>query len=275
MRGPVGSRLNGKAVAMLVMLPGLGACGAPTLRAGPCDALDPSLSASAFVLVSSPAPGQSASSPLRVRGCSRSFESNIVWSLRGRDGRRLASGHASGGGVDGPAAFDFTVEFAVREPEVGELEVLEPDVSDGEGNPPSRMVFPVILQPAGQSPDEGAPAAMLGDFLDDYDISYSITPDAWAQGETARYEIVEWDRDGQSVLARNALTNPTDGGLWTRIDWVMLEPAESEYAWAYCYTVYDAPSPEAAREAPATGRDTPRSGCNGFPFSRMKAVRTP
>ena len=30
--------------------------------------------------------------------------------------------------------------------------------------------------------------------------------------------------------------------------------------------------PEAAKAGPDTRRDTPRSGCNGFPFSRMRRV---
>ena len=65
----------------------------------PCDPIDPVLADSSFVVVVKPTAGLRASSPFRVRGCSRSFESNVVWELRSRDGRILASGHTSGGGL--------------------------------------------------------------------------------------------------------------------------------------------------------------------------------
>jgi hypothetical protein len=89
-----------------------------------------------------------ASSPLRVHGCSRTFESNVVWELRARDGRILASGHTSGGGVSGAAAFSFSAEFTVSAAEVGHLRVFQPDVSDGEGFPGGRTVIPLVLLPS-------------------------------------------------------------------------------------------------------------------------------
>ncbi len=82
-----------------------------------------------------------------MRGCSRTFESNVVWELRSRDGSVLASGHTSGGGAEGAAEFRFTVSFTVSAPELGHLEVFEPDESDGEGYPGGRSTIPVILLP--------------------------------------------------------------------------------------------------------------------------------
>ena len=123
------------------------ACGDSAPR-DPCGALDPVLADSSFVLVVEPAPGQRVSSPLRVRGCSRTFESNVVWELRSRDGSSLASGHTSGGGVSGAAAFSFASPFTVPGPELGHLEVFEPDESDGEGFPGGRSVVPLVLVPS-------------------------------------------------------------------------------------------------------------------------------
>jgi hypothetical protein len=114
--------------------------------------MDPVLAASAFVLVTEPAPGARASSPLRVRGCSRTFESNVVWELRARDGGVLASGHTTGGGVDGAGPFAFAVEFATPQPQLGHLEVYEVDASDGEGFPPGRAVIPLVLLPGSEAP---------------------------------------------------------------------------------------------------------------------------
>lgn len=51
----------------------------------------------------------------------------------------LASGFTSGGGVDGPAAFQFSVEFEDTERQVALLEVFEEDVSEGEGFPPRAL----------------------------------------------------------------------------------------------------------------------------------------
>jgi len=117
------------------------------------------------------------------------------------------------------------------------------------------------------------PPGLLGAFVDDYGIRYMVSEQLWGQGTTAHFEIVEWNVSDQFLLARNAEANPTEAGLWTRVDWVWLvtEPeAPVEYAWAFCYAVYDAESESAARAADPSGRDTPMTGCNGFPFSRMK-----
>ena len=113
----------------------------------PCDPIDPVLADSSFVAVVTPAAGLRVSSPFRVRGCPRTFESNVVWELRARDGQVLTSGHSSGGGVAGAAVFSFSVAFTVSAPEVGHLVVFEPDESDGEGFPGGRSVIPLVLVP--------------------------------------------------------------------------------------------------------------------------------
>jgi len=114
----------------------------------PCDPVDPVLADSSFVVVVEPTAGLRAPSPLYVRGCSRTFESNVVWELRARDGRVLVSGPTSGGGVDGGATFSFSVDFTVSAPELGHLVVFEPDESDGEGFPGGRSVIPLVLLPS-------------------------------------------------------------------------------------------------------------------------------
>ena len=114
-----------------------------------------------------------------------------------------------------------------------------------------------------------APEALLGTFEDDYGIRYTIGPERWTQG-AARYHIAAWNAAERYAVARNDADNPSDGGRWTRIDWVPLDGGD--YAWAYCYAVYDAATRAEAVAAPPSGRDTPRTGCGGHPFSRMKRV---
>jgi len=119
-----------------------------------------------------------------------------------------------------------------------------------------------------------APAFMLGEFVDDYGIEYSIQDDRWIQYPDARYHARAWQVDDQVLVAQNDSDNPSDADLWTRIDWLELD-GSGEYEWAFCYAVYKAASPEDALAAASTQRATPRTGCNGFPFSRMKRVAGP
>ena len=99
----------------------------------------------AFVFVETPRSGDRVSSGFTVKGCSSTFEGNVVWSLRSRAGRVLARGHTQGGS-DTPGPFDFAVTYMVAVQQVGQLEVDEPRVTS-EGFPPTKNVLPVVLAP--------------------------------------------------------------------------------------------------------------------------------
>ena len=115
-----------------------------------CYGLDPVLRDSAFVTVAEPRPGALVSAPLMVTGCSRTNEANVIWRLRGRDGSLLSSGYASGGSLDDPDEFRIEISYTLSAPEVGILEVEQPDESDGEGYPPIRVVMPLVLSATNQ-----------------------------------------------------------------------------------------------------------------------------
>ena len=106
---------------------------------------NPTLPDNTLVIVSSPSAGDEVESGFVVSGCSRTFESNVQWRLLGRSGAVLSSGSTSGGGVYGPAAFQFSVEFEDVERQIALLEVFEEDVSEGQGFPPPRAVVPIII----------------------------------------------------------------------------------------------------------------------------------
>ena len=108
-------------------------------------ACDDSLPDAALVIVNSPAGGEEVANGFTVRGCSRTFESNVQWRLLDREGEELASGFAMGGGVDGPAPFVFDVEYEAAERQIAHLEVFEEDASGGEGFPPPRAVVPLVI----------------------------------------------------------------------------------------------------------------------------------
>ena len=55
----------------------------------------------------------------------------------------LAEGYTSGGGVDGPGAFSFAIEYETAERQVAQLEVFEVDASDG--HEVSLNVVPLVL----------------------------------------------------------------------------------------------------------------------------------
>lgn len=110
-----------------------------------CANSDGALSDARFIFVADPRSGDRVSSGFQVRGCSSTFEANLNWRLRGRDGRVLATGVTQGGNIQ-PSSFEFRAGYSVAARQVGELVVFEPRVTE-EGFPPSRDVIPLVLQP--------------------------------------------------------------------------------------------------------------------------------
>lgn len=99
-----------------------------------------------FVIVTGPLPGDEVSSGFTVTGCSRTFESNVPWTLVDGFDNVIAQGNTTGGGVDGPGAFETTVDYTVDERQIAELRVVEDDPDEG-GRSPVSNVIPVILTP--------------------------------------------------------------------------------------------------------------------------------
>jgi hypothetical protein len=113
------------------------------------------------------------------------------------------------------------------------------------------------------------PPVVLGDFEDDYGGRHTISANEWIQHPSNRFRIVRWASGQQFLVAENDSINKTDGGKWTRIDWIALE-GMPPWEWAFCFSAYNAPTAAAAESTSVAKRDTPRTGCNGFPFSRLK-----
>lgn len=115
------------------------------------------------------------------------------------------------------------------------------------------------------------PALCLGNFTDDYGIRYSISDSVWFQLPDVRYHILRWNSKEQYLIARNDDNNPSEKGLFTRIDYMQFKNMEP-FHWGFCLTVYDAPNDSVALVKARADRENPRKGCNGYPFSRMKRV---
>ncbi len=125
---------------MLVAAAAAGGCGG---KSGSSACASPGKAA--FVFVETPRSGDRVSSGFTVKGCSSTFEGNVIWILRSRTGRVLARGHTQGGS-QAPGSFEFTVSYTVAVQQIGQLEVDEPRVTS-EGYPPTRNVLPVLLTP--------------------------------------------------------------------------------------------------------------------------------
>lgn len=116
-----------------------------------------------------------------------------------------------------------------------------------------------------------APAFLLGAFQDDYGEGHTITTTEWLQQPSNRYHIVRWVPDRQFLIARNDSANRGAPGRWTRIDWVRLS-GMAPYDWGFCFSAYEAPSASAAESTTVAKPETPRTGCNGYPYTRMRPI---
>jgi hypothetical protein len=141
MRRGLAAILTGLAAA--AALTGCG--GASQSEGAVCANGDGGLDNKAFVFVEGPRSGERVLSGFRVTGCSSTFEANVNWRLKARDGHVLAKGFTEGGSRL-PSAFAFTVSYPIGERQIGHLEVSEPKVTT-EGFPPVKNVMPLVLEP--------------------------------------------------------------------------------------------------------------------------------
>ena len=114
-----------------------------------------------------------------------------------------------------------------------------------------------------------APAQIRGDWSDDYGASHQIGDTLWRHGGN-RYRLVRWDSAGNYLIARRLGTD--SAAVWTRIDLIRLD-SMPPWRWGYCLATWTAPSADSAAATRLADRTTPRSGCGGFPFTRMKQQR--
>jgi hypothetical protein len=137
--------MRGLAAIALALSAAAGLSGCGSGSGSVCSSSDGALGKTAFVFVQAPRSGERVSSGFRVSGCSSTFEGNVGWRLRARDGHVLAKGFTQGGSLE-PGPFAFTVAYSAGARQIGLLEVFEPRVTS-EGFPPVRNVVPVVLEP--------------------------------------------------------------------------------------------------------------------------------
>lgn len=113
------------------------------------------------------------------------------------------------------------------------------------------------------------PSFIPGNYTDDYNIEYTISDESFLMKPNTLFNIIEWNIEEQYFIAQNDSSNKFDGGLYSRIDWMFFENMEP-YNWGFCLSSYKAPSPDSAKNVTSADRSQAITGCNGFPFSRMK-----
>lgn len=133
------------------------------------------------------------------------------------------------------------------------------------------MLF--VVNASAQTTNSTPPALLLGNFIDDYNISYIISPERFQLGSNSIYNILEWNNAQQFIIAQadsiNKTDNKTDALKWVRIDWMEFADM-APYKWGFCLTTWTAATASEARQTKPANRQSPRDGCGGYPFSRMK-----
>lgn len=112
---------------------------------------------------------------------------------------------------------------------------------------------------------------MRGNFEDDYRVTYSVSDSVFKMEEHTKIHIVEWNLEEQFFLGQNDSSNIYDPLLYSRIDWMKFENM-GEFEWGFCMSAYNEISLDSARAVSVVNREDPKTGCNGYPFSRMKRL---
>ena len=123
------------------------------------------------------------------------------------------------------------------------------------------------------TPDAVQPPAelILGTFADDYGETHLVRADEWVEGHGLLH-IVRWDTTQHYLIAWNDSANKYDPGKWSRIDWVEFR-GMAPFDWGFCLSAYDAPTADSAAATRVVHPATPRTGCNGHPYTRMRSIQ--
>ena len=113
------------------------------------------------------------------------------------------------------------------------------------------------------------PSFLRGEFEDDYGVHYSIDAKTWQLLPDDKYHVLQVNVEEGYLIFQNDSQNSFAPGLFTRIDYQSLTEMPP-YEWAFCFSNFEAASETEAMQANYTQKTNLKTGCNGFPFSRMK-----
>ena len=115
------------------------------------------------------------------------------------------------------------------------------------------------------------PDFITGDFEDDYGITYSISDSVFEMGDHTKIYILDWDLEEQFFVGQNDSSNIYDPLLYSRIDWMKFEQT-GEFEWGFCMSAYNETTFDSTKSVESVNREAPKTGCNGYPFSRMRRI---
>ena len=106
---------------------------------------------------------------------------------------------------------------------------------------------------------------LIGDWVDDFGGTHSITAETWTMGDSV-FAITQFDNDASWLVAQNDANNPFNPDLWSRMDW----SADGADYW-FCQTVFDGADEAAALGATPADSSDLSAGCGGFSWSLLTA----
>jgi len=133
------------------------------------------------------------------------------------------------------------------------------------------LIASMLLFTFCSSSENEIPDYLIGEFQDDYNIEYQLSKNSFTLKPNNVFHIVEWNIDDRYFIAQNDSLNSYDANLYSRIDWMKLDDMKP-FKWAFCLSAYKAVSADSARSVQIADRSNPKTGCNGYPFSRMKPI---
>lgn len=118
------------------------------------------------------------------------------------------------------------------------------------------------------------PAFLIGEFEDDYGVHYQIDQQVFRLLPNDKFHIISVNKADGFLILQNDSLNTYAPSLFTRIDYQKLKNMEP-YEWAFCFSSFEEVSVKDATSKVNTQTTDLMTGCNGFPFSRMKKSGKP
>jgi len=133
------------------------------------------------------------------------------------------------------------------------------------------VLIPFSCTTAPEPNENSLPTFLLGAFEDDYGVQYHIDQEVFHLLPDDTFHIISVHKEEGYIILQNDSHNSFAPSLFTRIDYQKLEDMKP-YEWAFCFSSYAAASMEEATDQVNTQKTDLRTGCGGFPFSRMKRL---
>lgn len=111
-------------------------------------------------------------------------------------------------------------------------------------------------------------ADFSGDYEDDFGYTFSLNSYRWTNGSGSFFSISQYDEQLGWIVAQNDSSNSWSPNLWSKFDLT----SDTDGEMYFCQSTYDAMDEQTALDALSAATDNLTTGCNGFPWSKMRHV---